>query len=295
MKAETVKEEVASSQALSIETVSSPPSPSTARPVLSPFPAFTLDPNLSLTPPPFAKPFPPIPDFSASSPCPPPASPPQFLLYDPNPSNPQALPLPTPPQEGEYIFPDSSGRASHLHPHPPFPRAPAHPRLESHSPIPVLQDRLITSSPSQESSYHQSHSWLPPSPKLEPMRDLYPSPPSGRLSSFSPSPLNPSSPAFELEGPLFGGWAPVQTANGGGLHAQLQHHGIVGGARSRGRGSNNRNSAKSPSPFRGNGTRAKDRELEKAKERIRELEREVAILRQAFIGKTSQRDTLTPS
>lgn len=127
------------------------------------------------------------------------------------------------------------------------------------------------------------------------MRDLYPSPPSGRLSPFSPSPLNPSSPAFELEGPLFGGWSPVQTGNGGGLHAQLQHHGIVGGGRTRGRGSTNRSSAKSPSPLRGHGTRAKQGELEKAKERIRELESEVAILRQAFIDQTEQRERFSPS
>ncbi|GAA5836518.1 hypothetical protein JCM3766R1_001622 [Sporobolomyces carnicolor] len=207
---------------------------------------------------------------------------------DPNPTNPHALPLPSPPREGEYIFPDPTGRASRL---PPCSQ-PSRVFVETlpSSPPSDLDDRSRLARTPPTTTAH-----APPSaPKLEPTRNLAPSPPSGRLSSFAGSPV-PVSPNFELGGPLLE-WHPVTFGpHGVGLSDKAQKHlvselarGGTGQRRGRG-GGGGRSSHHSPSPLRGGGRRdaadEAERELAQAYDKIHQLENEVAALRRELIDR----------
>ncbi|GAA5821157.1 hypothetical protein JCM10212_004196 [Sporobolomyces blumeae] len=137
--------------------------------------------------------------------------------HDPIQTNPQALPLPPPPLEGEYVFPDSTGRASIAShaglrspplvaatttlprpelascPLPPFGSYDSSDRLEKR-PRPGLS-RISSDPPLVRPASRRGDffgparaSPPPPCPVLGPRRHLFPSPPSGNLSTFAPSP-----------------------------------------------------------------------------------------------------------
>ncbi|GAA5898030.1 uncharacterized protein JCM6883_000900 [Sporobolomyces salmoneus] len=220
-----------------------------------------------------------------------------YLRFDPNPINPQALPLPSPPLEGEYLFPDPTGRATLL-PHPNPNRIPSRrvssiesvsspaSRSDLDSPLPSHSKSPPSLSASSSNSSSQQR-LVPSAPKLEPTRTLAPSPPSGTLSQLSGS--APVSPNFELERPFFEHWTSVQPGDrsGGEGGAAGVKKGVMqldrgGGPGGRGRGARATRSAHhSPSPLRGGsgGISNEGRELEKAQGRIRELEREVEALK----------------
>ncbi|GAA5949211.1 hypothetical protein JCM3765_003332 [Sporobolomyces pararoseus] len=271
-------------------------SPSPSRSLLSPFMSFPkvpLDSDLPSFPPP---PAPESDDHTSSPPSPIISLHSHSLeLYDVVPVNPKALPLPSPPAEGDYIFPDPLGRASLIPSSATSNRHYVEPRAKQLSP-----DTLSSSPPSSQAplffplskspdTYNSEAQ--PPAPRLEPLRNFAPSPPTGRLSAFTGSP-HPVSPNFELEGPMFEKWTPppfphpsvTKTSREGG-----PRYGGVGGRMSGRDAGNGRRGHQSPSPLRGAGTKARDRELEKAKERIRELEKEVEALRRELLeSKTRQ-------
>ncbi|GAA5903369.1 hypothetical protein JCM5296_005628 [Sporobolomyces johnsonii] len=132
----------------------------------SPFPAFTFDSSVIGSEPPTHPHLHPSYQAAASA-----ASETPFALFQAEKTNPQALPLP-PPSEG-YVFPDSSGRASLSGSHIGSPRTTATPSLAP-----------------------------PGAPRLGPTR-LLPSPPSGYLSTMigTPSPFAASPSSLSSVGP----------------------------------------------------------------------------------------------
>ncbi|GAA5873185.1 hypothetical protein JCM1840_005595 [Sporobolomyces johnsonii] len=141
----------------------------------SPFPAFTFDSSVIGPNPPTHPHL--HPSYQAASSA---ASETPFALFQAEKTNPQALPLP-PPSEG-YVFPDSTGRASLSGSHIASPRTTATPSLAP-----------------------------PGAPRLGPTR-LLPSPPSGYLSTMigtpspfaaSPSSLSDVAPSSAYPFPLY--------------------------------------------------------------------------------------------
>ncbi|GAA5982245.1 hypothetical protein JCM5350_007710 [Sporobolomyces pararoseus] len=273
---------------------SSPPQPNRSAPIS--FPNFPLvSPSSPSSPPAVAPPLADSDDHTSSPPSPTVSLPaPSLELYDPNPINPKALPLPSPPLEGDYIFPDPVGRASLLAPSTSsrrhYPEPQAQPSLPENLPDSPSPSQAALFFPLSKSPDIYSSDAQPSAPRLEPLRNFAPSPPSGRLSAFTGSP-HPVSPNFELEGPMFENWTPApipsplitKNPQGGG-----QRYGGIGGRTAARGGGNGRRGHQSPSPLRGIGTKARDLELEKAKERIRELEREVDALRRELLESQTQ-------
>ncbi|GAA5935388.1 uncharacterized protein JCM15063_001020 [Sporobolomyces koalae] len=134
-----------------------------------------------------------------------------FELHVSGPCDPRALPLPCPPREGEYIFPDSTGRASFVY--------TTSPRLAGHSGS--VSPHLLappTPIPIPWASWQQysPRACPPAAPKLEPARDLSRSPPSDRLSTLSSSPG---------EGFLFENWMPAHRSPGKPLDSDARESG----------------------------------------------------------------------